>query len=162
MSPNQMNVYIPAGAAAGPANVEFPFTDVPPGVDGGIAYCAGNSAAGSSRDLHRAENGTGSGVAAATAIQVGPVGQSPVTVFTCSAPGNCTPVPINLGNRYADLSVTLRHRHPQLGQHRDSAEHHGDNRQSVLPRAVCRAAADSPRARSGKRPAGVDSARRWF
>jgi uncharacterized protein (TIGR03437 family) len=44
-------------------------------------------------------NGTGSGVAAATAIEVPtaqPQQQIPVTVFQCSA-STCTPVPINLG-----------------------------------------------------------------
>ena len=97
VSPSQMNVYIPAGPATGPAKVEFPFTGLGPGVTAAlriVPVTLQTVAPG----IFTAD-GTGSGVLAASAIRVSPVNQlqSPVPVFTCSAPGSCTPVPIDVG-----------------------------------------------------------------
>ena len=95
VSPTQMNVYIPAGPATGPANIEFPFTGLPPGVTAALRIVPVTLHAVAPA-VFTAE-GTGSGVLAASAIEILPVGQSPVPVFSCSAPGTCAPIAINLG-----------------------------------------------------------------
>ncbi len=97
VSPGQMNVYIPAGPAPGPANVEFPFTGLPPGVTAAlriVPVTLQTVAPG----IFTAD-GTGSGVLAATAIRESPVGpgQFPVPVVSCTTAGSCSPVPIDLG-----------------------------------------------------------------
>ena len=95
VSPGQMNVYIPAGAATGPANIEFPFTGLPPGV-GAALRIVPTTLTAVVPALFTAE-GTGSGVLAANSILIAPVEQSTSPVFSCTAPGSCTPVPIGLG-----------------------------------------------------------------
>jgi len=90
VSPNQVNFVIPGGAALGEAT----FT----------ASNGSNSQNASSLIENVAPalfsmSGTGTGVAAATAIEVptaNPQQQTPVSVFQCSASG-CTAVPINVG-----------------------------------------------------------------
>jgi len=96
VSPDQMNVYIPAGAAIGSANIEFPFTDLPPGAGTAALRIVPTTLSVVAPAIFTA-NGTGSGVLAANAIVVTPVAQSYFPVFTCTAPGSCTPVPITLG-----------------------------------------------------------------
>jgi len=97
VSPSQMNVWIPAGVATGPASVEFPFTDVPPGVTAAlriVPVTIQKVAPG----LFTA-NGAGSGVVAASAVRIGLAGgiQRPVPVFSCDATGVCSAVPIDPG-----------------------------------------------------------------
>ena len=77
VSPSQMNVHIPAGTATGPATLAFPFT-------GPAIFSL---------------NGSGSGVAAASALRILPGGQlqSPVPVFQCDSKGDCTAAPIDTG-----------------------------------------------------------------
>jgi uncharacterized protein (TIGR03437 family) len=98
VSPSQMNIWIPAGVAAGPAVFSFPVTGLPIGV--GTAALRNetvniNAVAPALFSI----DGTGSGVAAATAIRFAiPAGfQSLVPVFNCTAPGKCTAVPIDVG-----------------------------------------------------------------
>jgi uncharacterized protein (TIGR03437 family) len=96
VSPGQMNVYIPAGAATGPANIEFPFTGLGPGVAAALRIVP--TTLTSVAPAIFTADGTGSGVLAANAIQISPVGQFSSLVFTCTAPGSsCTPVPLGLG-----------------------------------------------------------------
>jgi uncharacterized protein (TIGR03437 family) len=98
LSATQMNLYIPPGLATGGATLTFPFTGLPPGVGTAaqriVAFTLQKVAPG----LFSA-NGTGSGVAAATAVQVViPTQiQSPVTVFACTSVDGCQPVTIQLG-----------------------------------------------------------------
>jgi uncharacterized protein (TIGR03437 family) len=95
VSPSQMNLYIPAGAATGPANIEFPFTGLPLGVAAALRIVP-TTLTPVAPAIFTADC-TGSGVLAASAILISPPGQFPVTVFTCTAPGTCNPVPIVLG-----------------------------------------------------------------
>ena len=96
-SPSQMNVWIPAGVATGQANVEFPFTNVPPGVTAALRIVPVNiqKVAPGIFTL----NGAGTGVVAATAVRIAlPNGtQFPVEVFTCDSTGACSAVPIDTG-----------------------------------------------------------------
>ncbi len=102
VSPTQINFIIPSGAAIGDAS-----------------FTASNGSASQSATILVQNvapslfsmNGAGTGVAAATAIEV-PTGQpqqqNPVAVFQCGASG-CTPVPINLavsGTVYLTLYAT--------------------------------------------------------
>jgi uncharacterized protein (TIGR03437 family) len=98
VSPNQMNIYIPAGPALGPAKMEFPVTGLPPGVGAAALRIVPVTLQNVSPGIFTA-NGTGSGVLAATAIRTSLVAdlQTSVPVFTCSAAGSCAPVPIDLG-----------------------------------------------------------------
>jgi uncharacterized protein (TIGR03437 family) len=95
VSPTQMNVYIPAGVATGPGRIEFPFTGLPPGVTAALRIVP--------VELQKVApsiftaDGTGTGVLAASGIQVSPVGQFPFSLFTCASPASCTPIPISLG-----------------------------------------------------------------
>jgi uncharacterized protein (TIGR03437 family) len=90
VSPSQINFVIPSGAALGTAT----FT-----ASNGSTSQTTTALIQNVAPALFSMNGTGSGVAAATAIEV-PTAQSqqqiPVTVFQCSA-SICTPVPINLG-----------------------------------------------------------------
>src|SRR5579884_1201976 len=88
VSPSQINFEVPEGAATGPAT---------------FTLSSGSSAQANIQTVAPAlfsANGTGSGVAAATAIRTiagnpnGP--QSPVQVYQCSG-GTCSPVPIDVG-----------------------------------------------------------------
>ena len=98
ISPSQMNLYLPAGSATGPGTIEFPFTGLPPGVGAAALRIVPITLQTVAPAIFTA-NGTGNGVLAASAIRTSVVGgvQSPVPVFTCAAPGSCTPVPIDLG-----------------------------------------------------------------
>ncbi|HEY7336317.1 MAG TPA: hypothetical protein VH639_15610 [Bryobacteraceae bacterium] len=91
VSPGQINFVVPSGTAAGPAA----FAAAPPGSSGPTTTAMVQTVAPA---LFSAD-GTGSGVAAASAIQVNagdPRLQNPVPVFQCGASG-CTAVPIQLG-----------------------------------------------------------------
>jgi uncharacterized protein (TIGR03437 family) len=90
VSPAQINFMVPDGTAAGAASVA-------------VAGDAGNqtftASIQSAAPTLFSMSGTGSGVAAATAIRVqaaNPQLQSPVTVFQCQA-SSCVSVPIDLG-----------------------------------------------------------------
>ena len=97
VSPDQMNIWIPAGVAAGPATLTFPVTGLPPGFGTAALRQTPFTVAKVAPALFSAD-GSGSGVAAATAVRtVIPTQiQSPVTVFQCAA-GRCTAVGIDLG-----------------------------------------------------------------
>lgn len=97
VSPGQMNLYLPAGPVTGPGTVEFPFTGLGPGIAAALRIVPITLQAVAPGIF--TANGTGSGVLAATAIRTSPVGgpQVEIPVFMCTAPGSCTPVPIDLG-----------------------------------------------------------------
>jgi uncharacterized protein (TIGR03437 family) len=98
VSPTQLNVWIPAGMAAGNARIQFPFTGLPPGAGTAalrnIPVTINKVAPG----LFSAD-GSGSGVAAASAVRVviSTQAQGAVPVVSCTAPGKCTAVPIDVG-----------------------------------------------------------------
>jgi uncharacterized protein (TIGR03437 family) len=98
VSPSQMNIYIPAGMAPGPATIAFPVTGLPPGAGTAALRVENVNIQKVSPALFSA-SGTGSGVAAAAAVQVAIPSQiqSPVPVFGCDAVKGCAPVPIALG-----------------------------------------------------------------
>jgi uncharacterized protein (TIGR03437 family) len=90
VSATQINFVVPAGTAPGMAA----FT-----VTGSVGNQSFNGAVQAVAPSLFSMNGTGTGVAAATAISTqaaNPQIQSAVTVFQCSG-SNCTPVPIQLG-----------------------------------------------------------------
>jgi uncharacterized protein (TIGR03437 family) len=90
VSPGQINFLVPDGTAAGPATVAVA------GADATGAFAASVQPVAPALF---SMNGTGSGVAAATAIKVqaaNPQLQSAVPVFRCDASG-CVAVPISLG-----------------------------------------------------------------
>jgi uncharacterized protein (TIGR03437 family) len=99
VSPGQINYLVPGAAAPGAATVT-------------VATATGATSTGTVQigtvapGLFSA-NGTGTGVAAATAIRLNPDNsQSPVTVFQCGATaGSCTAAPIDLTN--GPVFVTL-------------------------------------------------------
>jgi len=96
-SPSQMNVWIPAGVAVGPANVEFPFTNVPPGVTAALRIVPVSIQKVAPAIFTM--NGSGTGVVAASAVRIALTNgmQFPVEVFTCDPAGACTAVPIDPG-----------------------------------------------------------------
>jgi uncharacterized protein (TIGR03437 family) len=96
VSPNQMNVYIPAGAATGPANIKFPFTTgIPPGAAAALRVIPATLTTVAPAIF--TADGNGGGVLAADTVTVSPVGQFWAPVFTCTTSGSCTPVPFGLG-----------------------------------------------------------------
>jgi uncharacterized protein (TIGR03437 family) len=97
VSPNQMNIWIPPGTAAGAATVSFPVTGLPPGVGTAALRQIPVTIQKVAPALFSID-GSGTGVAAATAIRVViPSGiEGPVPVFQC-VPSGCTAVPISLG-----------------------------------------------------------------
>ena len=98
VSPSQMNVHIPAGTATGPATLAFPFTGLPPG-QGTAALRTVPVQIRQVAPAIFSLNGSGSGVAAASALRILPGGQlqSPVPVFQCDSKGDCTAAPIDTG-----------------------------------------------------------------
>lgn len=98
ISPNQMNLYIPAGLAAGAGTVSFPTTGLPPGVGTAALRIVPVNIRKAAPALFSA-NGTGSGVAAATAVQIAIPTQMqyPLPVFVCTPVDGCQPVTIQLG-----------------------------------------------------------------
>jgi uncharacterized protein (TIGR03437 family) len=96
VSPSQINLWIPAGLATGPATLTFPVTGLPPGTGAAALRNVGFTLAPSAPALFALDAGD---VAAATAIRVTiPINiQSPVPVFECSKGSNCTAVPIDVG-----------------------------------------------------------------
>jgi uncharacterized protein (TIGR03437 family) len=98
ISPNQMNIYIPPGMAAGPGTVSFPTTGLGPGVGTAALRVVPVNFQKVAPALFSA-SGTGTGVAAATAVRVTiPTQiQSPVLVFECNAVDGCRPVAIDPG-----------------------------------------------------------------
>lgn len=106
-SPNQINFVVPAGAASGDAT----FT-----VGNGATSPPPTTLIRNVAPTLFSMNGTGTGVAAAAAVEIltsGPQQQTPVAVFSCAAtsggtPG-CTPVPIDVsvsGTVYVTLYGT--------------------------------------------------------
>jgi uncharacterized protein (TIGR03437 family) len=90
VSPNQVNFVLPGGAALGDATFTASNGSTPQTATTVIQNVA---------PTLFTMNSTGTGVAAATAIEVPtaqPQQQTPVSVFQCGASG-CTPVPINVG-----------------------------------------------------------------
>lgn len=98
ISSGQMNLYLPAGVAAGPATIAFPTTNLPPGAGTAALRVIPVTIQKVAPSLFSA-SGTGSGVAAATAVRVTiPTQiQSPVTVFQCPSGSGCQAVPIDPG-----------------------------------------------------------------
>jgi uncharacterized protein (TIGR03437 family) len=96
VSPTQMNIYIPAGLVAGEATIAFPRTGLPPGVGTAALRTVPVTIQKSAPALFSA-NGSGSGVAAASAIRlvIATQVQGPVQVFRCDA--TCSAVPIDVG-----------------------------------------------------------------
>jgi uncharacterized protein (TIGR03437 family) len=90
VSPDQVNVLVPSSVAIGTASVTVTRNDT--------VTSSGTVLVGDVAPALFSAAATGSGVAAATAIRVSATGvQTPLSVFTCSASGQCVPVPINLG-----------------------------------------------------------------
>lgn len=98
ISPSQMNIYIPPGVAMGLATISFPSTGLPPGAGTAALRTVAVNIQKVAPGLFSAA-GSGSGVAAATAVRVTlPTEiQSPVPVFLCDQPVQCVAVPIPLG-----------------------------------------------------------------
>ena len=98
ISSGQMNVYLPAGVAAGPATIAFPTTGLPPGAGTAALRIIPVTIQKVAPSLFSA-SGTGSGVAAATAVRITiPTQiQSSVTVFQCPSGSGCQAVPIDTG-----------------------------------------------------------------
>jgi uncharacterized protein (TIGR03437 family) len=98
VSPSQVNIWIPSGTAPGPATVSFPVTGLPLGVGTAALRIVPVTIQKVAPGLFSA-NGTGSGVAAASAVRIAiPTQlQGPVSVFQCDAPATCTAVPIDVG-----------------------------------------------------------------
>ncbi len=98
VSSGQMNVYLPAGLAPGAGTIAFPTTGLPPGVGTAALRVVPVTIQKAAPALFSAA-GTGSGVAAATAVRVTiPTQiQSPVTVYQCTGAANCQAVPIDTG-----------------------------------------------------------------
>jgi uncharacterized protein (TIGR03437 family) len=96
VSPSQMNLWIPAGVAIGPATLSFPVTGLPPGVGAAALRNVPFTVAKVAPGLFSLDNG---GVAAATAMRVTiPTGiQSAVTTYRCDPGKTCVPVPIEVG-----------------------------------------------------------------
>jgi uncharacterized protein (TIGR03437 family) len=96
VSPSQMNLWIPAGVAIGPATLSFPVTGLPPGVGAAALRNVPFTVAKVAPGLFSLDNG---GVAAATGTRVTiPTGvQNPVAVFRCDPGSKCVPVPIDVG-----------------------------------------------------------------
>lgn len=96
VSPSQMNLWIPADVAAGPATLQFPVTGLPPGVGAAALRNVPFTISKAAPGLFSVDS---SGIAAATAIRVViPTGiQSPVTVFRCDSASLCAPTAIDVG-----------------------------------------------------------------
>jgi len=97
VSPTQMNIWIPAGTASGPATVEFPVTGLPLGVGTAALRIVPVSIQKMAPGIFTAD-GSGRGVVAATAIRVNAIGsQFPVPVFGCNQQDTCVALPIDTG-----------------------------------------------------------------
>jgi len=97
VSPSQINLWIPAGTAPGPPTVEFPVTGLPPGVGTAALRIVSVNLQKVAPGIFTAD-GSGSGVAAATAIRVNAQGsQFPVPVFGCNQQDACVAIPIDTG-----------------------------------------------------------------
>jgi uncharacterized protein (TIGR03437 family) len=96
VSPSQMNLWIPAGVAIGPATLSFPVTGLPPGVGAAALRNVPFTIAKVAPGLFSLDDG---GVAAATGTRVTiPTGvQNPVAVFRCDPGSKCVAVPIDVG-----------------------------------------------------------------
>jgi uncharacterized protein (TIGR03437 family) len=90
VSSTQINLWIPPGVAPGPATVEFPFTDLPPGVGAAALRVVPLNIQKVAPALF-SSNGTGTGPAAATAVSVAipTTQQFPVQVVEYNAPAAC-------------------------------------------------------------------------
>lgn len=91
VSPTQINFVVPKGTGAGMATFTIANGTTLPAATGNVQSVA---------PTLFSMSGNGMGVAAATAIRTPvatPQVQSPVPVFQCSSPGNCSTAPIDLG-----------------------------------------------------------------
>jgi len=97
VSPSQINIWIPPGVVPGPATIKFPVTGLPLGVGTAALRTVPVTIANVAPALFSA-NGTGAGVAAASALRITiPTQfQTPVPVFSCNA-GACSADPLDLG-----------------------------------------------------------------
>jgi uncharacterized protein (TIGR03437 family) len=98
VSTGQMNIWIPPAATPGPAMIMFPVTGLPPGFGTAALRSIPVTIQRVAPALFSAD-GTGSGVAAATAVRIViPTAiQAPVPVFTCDPVKGCSAVPIDPG-----------------------------------------------------------------
>jgi uncharacterized protein (TIGR03437 family) len=98
VSPSQMNLWIPVGTALGPAMIEFPFSGLGPGEGTAALRVVPVNIQKIAPGIFTAD-GSGSGVAAATAVRVQiPSGiQTPVPVFGCNQQNACAATPIDTG-----------------------------------------------------------------
>lgn len=96
VSLSQMNLWIPADLAPGPATLQFPVTGLPPGVGAAALRNVPFTISKAAPGLFSVDS---SGIAAATAIRVViPTGiQSPVSVFRCDSASPCAPTAIDVG-----------------------------------------------------------------
>lgn len=94
VSPNQMNIWIPPGIAAGAATITFPFAGLPPGAGAAALRQIPVTIQKVAPALFTVDGN----IAAATAVRVViPSGiQSEVPAFEC-APVGCKAIPIGLG-----------------------------------------------------------------
>jgi uncharacterized protein (TIGR03437 family) len=98
VSLSQINLWIPPGTAPGPAIFAFPVTGLPLGQGTAALRTVPVDIQKVAPALFSAD-GTGAGVAAATAIRlvIATNIQSSVPVFRCDAPAACTATPIDVG-----------------------------------------------------------------
>jgi len=98
ISSGQMNLYLPAGLAAGPGTVSFPTTGLSPGVGTAALRVVPVNIQKVAPALFSAA-GTGTGVAAATGVRVSLANQTqtPVSVFTCNSAAGCQALAIDTG-----------------------------------------------------------------
>ena len=97
VSPSQMNIWIPAGTALGPAMVEFPVSGLPLGEGAAALRIVPVNIQKVAPGIFTAD-ASGSGVVAATAVRVNADGsQFPVQVFGCSQQYTCSATPIDTG-----------------------------------------------------------------
>ncbi len=97
VSPSQINIKMPAGLTPGPATLQFPYTGLPPGVGAAALRTVPVQLRAVAPGLFSLD-GSGAGVAAATAIRLvlATRFEAPVPVFSCDTKG-CAAVPIDVG-----------------------------------------------------------------
>ncbi|HEY4362361.1 MAG TPA: hypothetical protein VGN17_15405 [Bryobacteraceae bacterium] len=99
VSPTQMNLWLPPGVAPGPATVRFPFTGLGVGVGTAALRIVPVNIQSVAPGLFSID-GSGTGVAAATAVRVviSTQMQGSVPVFACDTEGTgCKATPIDVG-----------------------------------------------------------------
>ena len=100
VSPTQINLVLPANVPLGSARLVVTRTDT--------VTSAGTVQIADVAPAVFSANATGTGVAAALSVRVSSSGeQTSVPVFTCSAPGQCSAVPIDLGSPTDQVYLSL-------------------------------------------------------